>query len=193
MKSNPAVYNTASKVNKDLRSLNNEACVLDIEASGLEPWDSQLICIGVMNVGTKRIITFYNEDEKQMLIDFLEYFHNKQFNETVGYNLAFDVRFLFAKCLKHSLPANGFFSSTMTDLMWIMKNVRKIYNYNRAGKLEEWVEFLFGTRKIPLCDSIANLYKQRKISEIIQYNKWDVEITYRLWERINKVLKNGKM
>jgi len=170
---------------------NDKKCVLDIETENLDPKEGRIVCIGAKNANNSKTIVFYDEDERQMIKDFLDYFHKKGFTEIIGYNLAFDLRFLFVKCLKYGLPANSFFSSDITDLMWIMKSVRKIYNYNRPGKLGEWVEFLFGSGKMPLCDSVANLYKKGKISEIIQYNKWDVEITYRLWKRVNKVLNHG--
>lgn len=155
-KPNPAVYNTASKINKDLRSLSNR-CVLDIETTGLNPWESKLVCIGVMDTETKKVVTFYHENEEEMLKVFLDYFSRKQFNEVIGYNVLFDARFLFGKCLRYELQANRFFSVIFTDLMWTMKSVIKKYSFNRPGTLQEWIEFLFDDGKMPLSDSIENL------------------------------------
>jgi DNA polymerase elongation subunit (family B) len=166
-------------------------CVLDIETENLDPKVGRIICVGIMDTEVGRPITFHDENEKQMLIDFLDYFHRKEFREIIGYNVLFDIRFIFGRCLRYGLTSNGFFSAKHTDLMHIMKSVKPVWSMNKPGTLDEWTEFLFGAGKIRLPDNISNLFEQGKIGQIIQYNKRDVEITYRLWERIQKVLNNG--
>jgi len=169
----------------------NGKAVIDIETESLDPKEGRIICIGIKDVNNGKTTVFHHDNEKEMLRAFLDYFSNKGFNEIIGYNILFDIRFIFAKCLKYNLPANGFFSSDITDLMWIMKSVRKIYSYNRPGKLDEWAEFLFGAGKYPLPESVPKLFEKGKISQIIEYNKRDVKITFELWKRIQKVFSNG--
>jgi len=163
-------------------------CVLDIETEDLDPKEGRIICIGIKDVETGKIIVFYHENEKEMLKAFLEYCKRRNFTEIIGYNVLFDIRFIFAKCLRYGLPANGFFSAAFTDLMSIMRSVRRIYCYNKPGTLQEWVEFIFDDGKMPLSDSIGKLYQKGRITDILNYNKRDVELTYRLWERVRKVL-----
>lgn len=164
-------------------------CVIDIESDGLDPKEGRIICIGAKDADSGRTVVFHDEDEKQMLEDFMEYYHNNDFGELIGYNVLFDFRFIFARCLKHGIKSNGFFKSIITDLMAIMKSVRNIYSYNKPGTLDEWSLFLFESGKIPLAGNIGELYRQGKVSEIIQYNRQDVELTFRLWERVQQVLK----
>ncbi len=168
-----------------------ERCILDIETENLDPKQGQIVCIGIKDCGSGKSTVFYDENEEQMLRDFLSYFHRKGFKEIIGYNVLFDIRFIFGRCLKYGLVSNGFFTARHTDLMHIMKSVKPVWSMNRPGTLDEWTEFLFGSGKIRLPDNIKNLFEQGKISQIIQYNKRDVEITYRLWKRVNKVLDNG--
>ena len=170
---------------------NNRICVIDIETTSLKPWDGQIICIGIMDVDSEIIKVFYNESEKIMLQEFLEYFHTKKFNEIIAYNSSFDTRFIFGRCLKYNLYANGFFKSSVTDLMQIMKTGTKFYgSYNKAGKLDEWCEMVLGSGKLSLPDSILSLYEQGRVKEIIKYNHWDVKITYDLWRRVMRVFHN---
>jgi len=169
----------------------NKKCVLDIETESLDPKEGRIICIGTRDIESSKTIVFYDENEKQMIKDFLEYFHDKGFNEVIGYNILFDIRYIFARCLKYNLFSNGFFKTFYTDLMNIMKSVKNVYSMNKPGTLNEWTEFLFGAGKVPLPDSICNMFEQGKISEIIEYNKRDLEITQMLWERVEKVLNNG--
>jgi hypothetical protein len=74
--------------------------------------------------------------------------------------------------------------------MTIMKSVRRIYCYNKPGTLEEWVEFIFDDGKMPLSDSVSKLYEKGRLTDILNYNKQDVELTYRLWERVQKVFSH---
>lgn len=163
-------------------------CVIDIETESLDPKEGRIVCIGAKDVDSGRTEVFHNEDEKQMLEYFLKYYHEMQFGEIIGYNILFDFRFIFARCLKHGIKSNGFFKSVIIDLMHIMKSVRHIYSYNKAGTLDEWSNFLFESGKIQLPDNMKELYSQGRLSEIIEYNRKDVELTFRLWQRIQEVL-----
>lgn len=165
-------------------------CVIDIETTGLHPTEGRIICIGCKDIRTGRIIVFYDEDERQMLIDFLDYFHKSGFKEIIGYNVLFDIRFIFGRCLKYDLESNGFFKARHTDLMQIMKSVKPVWSMNRPGTLDEWTEFVFGSGKIKLPDSVSDLFEQGKITQIMEYNKRDVEITSKLWDRVRRVLEN---
>lgn len=169
---------------------NQKVCIIDIETESLDPKEGRIICVGAKDTETGKTTVFYHDNEKEMLRAFLEYYKRKEFNEIVGYNILFDIRFIFAKCLRYGLAANGFFSSTFTDLMSIMRSVRRIYCYNKPGTLEEWIEFVFDDGKMPLSDSIGKLYEKGRITDILNYNKRDVELTYRLWERVEKVLNH---
>jgi DNA polymerase elongation subunit (family B) len=165
--------------------------VLDIETEDLDPKLGRIICIGAKDVSSKETKVFHNKHEEVMLKDFLNYFCERGFREIIGYNILFDIRFLFAKCLKYKLNANGLFSCKFTDLMLIMKSVRKMFSYNKPGKLGEWTFYLFGEGKIELPDKIDELYRQGRIKEIAEYNEKDVDITYKLWKRIRSVLDDG--
>lgn len=167
-------------------------CIIDIETESLDPKEGRIICIGTKDIDSGKTVVFHDDDERQMLEDFLDYCHRKQFGEIIGYNVLFDFRFIFARCLKFSIRTNGFFKSVVTDLMATMKSVRNIYSLNKPGTLNEWTEFLFGTGKVPLPDSICNMFEQGKLSQIIEYNKRDIEITFMLWKRVQEVLGNAK-
>lgn len=168
-----------------------KGCILDIEVENKDPKYGRVICIGVKDIQTDNIIIFHDDNEKVMLEDFLDFFCKNKFQKIIGYNILFDIRFIFIRCLKYGIVSNGFFSSKIVDLMEYMKSVNKGNFWNKPGTLNEWAEFLFGTGKYPLSESIRKKYWKGKISEIIEYNKRDLELTYMLWKRIRKVLGNG--
>ncbi len=163
-------------------------CVLDIETEGLEPWKDRLICIGCRAVDGKKTFVFFEDDEKTTLEQFLAWFNRNGFNEVIGYNLSFDMRFLLAKCLKYEIPAPELFNALFTDVMDNVRAVRKMYSYNKPGKLDDWLQYIFGIGKLEKTGSIKNLYGRHEFTRIINYNKQDVEMTLALWQRIRIVL-----
>jgi DNA polymerase elongation subunit (family B) len=166
----------------------NKKCVIDIETESIDPKEGRIICIGLKDVESGKTIVFYDDSELELLRSFLDFFHNKGFNEIIGYNVMFDIRYIFARCLKYGIQTNGFFKSEFNDLMHTMKSVRKIWSMNRPGTLEEWSEFLFDDGKIPLSKSIKELFDSGRVTDIINYNKRDVELTFRIWKRVDDIL-----
>lgn len=171
------------------KKIQNNKCVLDIETTSFQPWSGRIICIGIKDTNTGKISIFQNKDEETILLQFFKYLNKKNFSEIIGYNLGFDVRFLFAKCLQYKLPSHDFFSKQQTDLMMILKNVKGGYNFNKPGTLDEWAQSILGKRKLFHNYQIPQMYRQGRIQDIVNYNKNDLEITYELWKRIVFVLE----
>jgi len=164
-------------------------CVLDIETESLDPKTGRIICIGVKDIETGEIKVFHCPNEEVMVKQFVSFFNRNKYSEIIGYNILFDIRFLFAKCLKYKISARRLFSTKFTDLMVIMKSTRSMFSLNKAGTLDEWCEFLFRKRKTLNPEDVPLLYQGGGIDEIVEYNKNDIEMTFRLWERIEYVMR----
>jgi len=164
-------------------------CIIGIETESLDPKVGRIICIGIKDIESGEIKVFYCPNEEVMVKQFVSFFNKMKYNEIIGYNILFDIRFLFAKCLKYKISARGLFSTRFTDLMIIMKSTRNIFSLNNAGTFDEWCEFLFHKRKILNPEEIPLIYQGGGIDEIIKYNKDELEMVFRLWERIDYVLR----
>ena len=163
-------------------------CVIDIETTDLDPKIGRVICIGIKDIFSDEVRVFHNRNEKTMIEEFLNYFHEKDFKEVIGYNVLFDIRFIFAKCLKYNIYSNGFFKSSYPDLMLTMKSVRNVYSFNKPGTLGEWSEYLFGESKLETGKGVPELFANNEIQRILDYNKKDVELTFQLWKRVHEVM-----
>jgi uncharacterized protein YprB with RNaseH-like and TPR domain len=166
----------------------NKKCVIDIETESLEPTQGRIICIGIKDVGSGEAKVFYDDTEAEMLRRFLSYFHDNGFNEIIGYNILFDLRYIFARCLKYRLYSNGLFRCPHIDLMLIMKSVKNVFSMNKPGTLGEWSKFLFDEDKLEKGGDVPELFKDGKIKQIMDYNEKDVELTFQLWKRIQEVM-----
>lgn len=140
------------------------------------------------NTKTKKINVFHYEKEEILLIQFLQYFNKHHFQQVIGYNISYDVRFIFSRCLKYNLAAPAFFKSKKVDLMRILKSVNGGYDFNKPGTLDQWCQYLFNKSKTYNNIEIPSLYELGRIDDILSYNKNDLKLTYNLWKRITSVL-----
>mgnify|MGYP001118584100 CR=1 FL=1 len=163
--------------------------VLDIETTDLHPANGQLICIGVKETDTGITRVFFDRNERLMVQRFIDFFNKGDFQEVIGYNLFFDTRFIFGKCLRYNIPMGSFYRARYNDLMQTVKSVKNRYSTNRPGSLNSWVKFIFGKSKTLKNASVPHLFHEGKISDIVAYNKMDVTLTHMLWKRVNLVLE----
>ncbi len=168
--------------------MQTKKCVIDIETTSFFPWKGKLICIGIKNLQTNETTIFQNQNEKAQLEEFLNYFSQKKFDEIIGFNIGFDLRFLIAKCIQHQVFAQSLLDASSTDLMMLLKGFKRQYNFNKPGTLDEWTRCILGKGKTLSNQEIPILYRQDRLREIIDYNRNDVEITFELYEKITNVL-----
>jgi len=168
--------------------MNMKRCVIDVESEGLEPWKDRLICVGCRDTDSPKTKVFFSEDEKDLVNEFISYYNRKGFNEVIGFNVSFDLRFIFAKCLKYRIPAPKLFNSHFVDVMDNVKSIRRMYSYNKSGKLDDWLQYLFGIGKLEKGKSVKDMFEKREFTRIILYNRQDVNMTYELWKLIRTIL-----
>jgi len=164
--------------------------ILDIETTGPFPWDSRIICISCIDPDDpENIVTFQDMDEKKMVEDFITWFKDKGFNEVVGFNVSFDTRFIFAKCLRYAIRCGEFVVAEYYDLMDVLRKVKReyVYTINKAGNMETWVEYLLGERKMLTFEEILKAWKEKRIEDIVEHNRKDVKLLYQIWLLIQYV------
>ena len=164
--------------------------VIDIETTGPFPWDSRIICIVAVAIDRPdQYVVFQNEDEETMIKEFINWFESEGFNEIIGFNISFDYRFIWSRLLRYRIPSASFVNARLYDLMQSMKQVKHefVFTMNKPGTLEQWVEYLFGERKVMTYEEILKAWKERRIGDIIAHCKHDVELELMLWVLIKFV------
>jgi len=168
--------------------------ILDIETTGINPWDSRLICIGLKDPSQPENppTCIIDENEENVLRVFLEVFRQLGYNQIIGFNVLFDYRYIFAKCLFYRLPCKEFVDAELYDIQQILAKVKMEYVWGKVqpGTLEEWAEFLFGMKKPITYEELFELWKAKNFEAIELYNKNDVEMTFRLYNLIEYVKNN---
>jgi predicted PolB exonuclease-like 3'-5' exonuclease len=156
--------------------------------NGTDIWSGKIVCISAMDVDNPGDIkTFHEEREEELIVRFLQFFNRNKFQKIVSFNAPHDHLVIISRCLKYQIPAGGFYNAELIDVMQILEG--KKYNYNKLASLDQCAQYLLSKGKLKTEDNIPTLYMKGKLSEIILYNRTDVQLTYELWKRITFVLE----
>lgn len=157
---------------------------VDIESTGLMPFDSQIMTIGVFDPSTMtEPQSFFSFDERELVESFLAFFRSGAYEVFVAYNAPFDYRFLFAKAMKYRLDASALFAADVEDLQDRMQKVKpgRVFGLNRPGTLGEWQEYFFGVTRTLDVATRLKLWEARDVEPILADNRVDVQMVYLLW------------
>ena len=156
----------------------------DSETSGLEPFIHRILCITVLDVDTLVFTSFCEDDEQQLLINFMA--HVKDVKSFIGYNSqSFDAPFILQRCMFYGIKISKEFLNinNQIDLRKHCLGFFLSYNKFQKGKLCQWAE-KFG---LPVDtedgSKMPSLYLKKCWSEIEAHCVEDVKITKALYDR----------
>jgi len=161
--------------------------VINIETTGIYPFNSRITNIGCLDPSDPdNPVFFFDVDEEKMLKEFLSWFESRGYNQLVGYNVSFDYRFLFAKCLRYRIQVPVWPSLDLLDLAQIMQQVKQafVFGYNKPGTLDAWTEYLFGIRPPMTQKEAMEAFEKKKYDLVRGYNEYKVVAAYSLYTLI---------
>ena len=150
---------------------------LDIETTGLDPLHSKIITIQYMElerntgkpVGPLKILKEWESDEKTILKRFIEDFvpGNQWAFIPIGFNLQFEHKFLWQRCISNKLQPVDILNGPFLDL----KTVAVLMNKGefKGASLHKMTNKPHGGGNIP------QLYGEKKYAEIESYIEKEAE------------------
>ena len=168
--------------------------IINIETTGVLPWESRLATIGVLDPNSlePEVMSFIQETEEATLQEFIDWFESSPYETIIGYNVAFDYRFLYALMQKYRKTAPSFMDANLYDLMQQQKQVKAkfVYGFNKPGTLEDWSMYLFGIPPYAPQKTVFKWIREGNIDEIVNFNADKVLKAYLLWVS-NKVVEGS--
>ena len=152
-------------------------CYLDIETTGLDPLQSKIITIQYMElerntakpVGPLKILKEWACDEETILKKFISDFvpENRWAFVPIGFNLGFEHKFFWQRCITNGLKPVDIFHGPFLDL----KTIAVIMNNGefKGASLHNI------TNKPHSGGNIPRLYAEKKYAEIESYIKKETE------------------
>ena len=168
--------------------------IINLETTSTVPWEGRIICIGALdpNAIAPESMNFINETELATIDEFLQWFDQSPYTSFVGYNVAFDYRFLYAVMQKYRKESAKFMKMDLYDLMQQQEQVKNKFvpGFNKAGTLEQWSTYLFGSQPYAPQKQVFKWIKEGNIDEIVNFNSDKLVKAYGLWV-LNKVVEGS--
>ena len=159
--------------------------VINIETTGLAPYKSRIttICCKDASTHDTDLIVWISENEEEMIRNFLEWFEASDYNTLVGYNVAFDLRFILTKAMAYGIQAPSFFNINLDDLAETMKQVRHKYTFgfNKPYKLSDWARYFLNEEHEVDVEGLLTAWAKHDYATVVNYVKKQVDWTYRIW------------
>lgn len=164
----------------------------DIETSGLDAYQDQIILIGIKRGGRiKQWKIWKTNDESVVISKCLKTLKAVPFYETiVGYNnLKFDVPFITTR-----LSVFGKMSSEIWSLLYRDRKWFDLYQFlgNDFRTLTSWLDKLGIERKYEdiIGRDIPKFYENKEYEKIEQHNRDDLNTSVRLYSKLRKMFPN---
>jgi len=165
--------------------------IVNIETTGFNPWDSRLTMIAFKDpaLPDEPVKLIYGEDEEAMLREFVNMYVENGYDEFVGYNVVFDFRFLFAKCMRYRISAPSLFRSEVYDVLQVMAQVNRKFmpGKQKGGKLDTWGMFLFDEQPYSSEEEMLRQYALGNIKFVAEFDFARTRLTWKLWALIQYV------
>ena len=182
-------YGTLPEFEAEKREL-----IINVETTSLLPWEGRIVAIGVLdpNALEPQAINFIQDSEEATIDEFLTFFAQSPYKVLVGYNVAFDYRFIYAVLQKYRRTLLGWTEIGLYDLMQQQEQVKDAFvpGFNKPGTLEEWSTYLFGSQPYAEQEKVFEWFEEGNTEEIINFNSDKLAKAYGLWV-LNKVVEGS--
>jgi hypothetical protein len=161
-------------------TLNTEKKIIcwDLECTGLDLYNSRIILGSFWNLKEPKtsMVTFYDEDERAMVQQMIEYLNAEAPDIMTGYNTPYDIRFLTSRAARYLLPMPGILNAKHHEEMdFFGKGVEQSGLKDMgAGTLEDVALFLFHEVKPYSIEACFEAYDRGDVYPFYIRNRWDV-------------------
>ena len=150
----------------------------DTETTGLNPWEIRMLVCSFWDLREPKssMVTFSNWDEEQLILDIMEYLNSSDVDTLVAYNINYDIRMLFTRCMAWQVPAPSLAKAKLYDVMDTLAKGGEKYNKatGKPGALEDWTLYFYGEDKPYSIDECFAALEVDDLNPMILRNRWDV-------------------
>ena len=157
--------------------------IIDTETTALLPFDGRLTVIACVTSDQRTFISC-DQDEAKMLREFVEFLDEVQPIRIFGFNVGFDLRWIYTKCLQHKISMPVEMRSRLIDL----RKVLGCGEYQPKGTLNDYAKlFGFGEKLAESGKAAIALWQNGQFQQLMAYCMQDVKLTAMLVQRMQEV------
>jgi hypothetical protein len=186
--------NAAKLPTVQLKSGETVVC-MDIEATGLNPWEDRVIVIGLWNLQDDEsgIMSFYGLDEEEVVVAACDWLNEVEPSVLVVYNGGYDERHLLTRAMYYQCQLPWYNSCKHHDLMDILKKgaFSGVNSSQPAGGVEDWEKFFWDKFKPYTIEECFNDLAAGSVEKFMLRNRGCVEGEGSLYKLLMWTLGEG--
>lgn len=152
---------------------------LDVETTGLNPWEYKLIVCSVWDLDEPKgdMKTFSGWDEEKLCVEMFEYIKSKNPDVILAFNAKFECRCFITRSMLYHIRAPWIWSVEWHDMMTMLEGGWKngLSGTMPAGSEENWLKYFFNESKPYTIDQCFEGVRKGSLEEMILRNRTCVQ------------------
>ncbi|DBA35232.1 TPA_asm: exonuclease [dsDNA virus vir530] len=160
-------------------SIGKKVLSLDVETTGLNPWEYKLIVCSVWDLEEPKadMKTFAGWDEEALCIEMFDYIASKEPDVILAFNAKFECRCFVTRAMLYHIKAPWIWSVEWHDMMAMLEGGWKngLTGTMPSGSEENWLKFFFNEVKPYDIDECFEGVREGRLDEMIIRNRTCVQ------------------
>ena len=152
---------------------------LDVETTGLNPWDYKMIVCSVwdLDIPKGQMRTFAGWDEEKVVRDLFAYIESLEPDVILAFNAKFECRCFITRAMLYHIHAPWIWTSEWHDMLTILEGGWKngLTGTMPAGSEENWLKFFFNETKPFTIEECFEGIREGRLDEMIIRNRTCVQ------------------
>jgi len=175
----PTIYEPAAPpIEKEL--------LVNIETTDSKPWKGRIYSIAIQDLSAPETgpVVLVNDNEEELIREFLSGFESRDFKRLIGFKLTFDHRFIFNKIMNYRLQSEKWANIEMRDVKQLMDQVQEEFVYfpDKTGTLDDYGKSLLGKGKYGAQKEILKQFLAGNYDYVKAFQERQLEITNGLYQ-----------
>ena len=152
---------------------------LDVETTGLNPWEYRMIVCSVwpLDIPKGEMVTFAGWDEEKLTRDLFAYIAEQKPDIILAFNAKFECRCFVTRAMQYHIIAPWIWSCEWHDMMTMLEGGWKngLSGTMPSGTEENWLAYFFGEVKPYNMDECFEGLREGRLDEMIIRNRTCVQ------------------
>lgn len=174
-----SLTSTTPNIPKVHTTLGKKVISLDIETTGLNPWEYQIVVCSCWDLGVPKsdMVTFAGWDEEELCTALFQWISDQQPDVILAFNAKFECRAFITRAMLYHINCPWIWTCEWHDMMTILNGGWNNYltGTQPSGSEEDWLKFFFNEVKPFTIDECFEGIREGRLTEMILRNRTCVQ------------------
>ena len=160
--------------------------LINIETTDLVPWKGRIYSIAFqdLSVPGSEAFVMTNDNEAELIRDFVLFFDAGNFDRLIGFKLSFDYRYIFNKIMLYRFQSKKWADIPLRDVKQLMDQVKESFVYfpDKKGTLNDYGKELLGKGKLGPQKDVLKMFLAKNFAYVEAFQKRQIEVSKGLYD-----------